>query len=37
VVDIRTVVDIKHLNGVSLLVDAIDNPVGSTPRAVTAG
>jgi hypothetical protein len=36
VVDIRTVVNIEHLHGVGLLVDAVDDPVGSPPRAMTA-
>jgi hypothetical protein len=33
VADIRTAVDIEHLHGMGLLIDA----VGSPPRAVTAG
>jgi len=36
VVDIRTLVNVEHLYGVGLLVDAADDPVGSPPRAVTA-
>jgi len=36
VVDIRTVVNIEHLHGVGLLVDPLDDPVGSPPRAMTA-
>ena len=36
-VDIRAVINIEHLYGVGLLVNAVHDPVGSPPRAVTAG
>jgi hypothetical protein len=31
------VVDVEHFHGVGLFVDAVDDTVGSAPRAVTAG
>jgi hypothetical protein len=36
VVDVRAVVDIEHFDDMGLLVDAVDDTVSSTPRAVTA-
>jgi hypothetical protein len=29
-------IDVEHFHGLSFLVDSIDDPVSSTPRAVTA-
>jgi hypothetical protein len=37
VVNVRAVVDIEHLDGTGLFVDAVDDTVGSAPCAVTAG
>jgi hypothetical protein len=31
------VVDIEHVHSAGLLVDAVDDAVGSAPRAMTAG
>jgi hypothetical protein len=31
------VVDVEHFNDTGVIVDAVDDAVGSTPRAVTAG
>jgi hypothetical protein len=36
VVDVRAVVDIEHFDHAGLIVDAVDDSVSSTSRAVTA-
>lgn len=35
-VDVRAVVNIEHFDDMGLLIDAVDDAVSSTPRAVTA-
>jgi hypothetical protein len=37
VIDVRAVVDIEHFDDMGLFVDAVDDAVSSTPRAVTPG
>jgi hypothetical protein len=36
VINVRAVVDAEHFDDMGLFVDAVDDAVGSAPRAVTA-